>query len=65
LSVDIFPYIDIPVVSVLWFYSRLSREETQSTLTTGISMYGKISTDIVTMAELPSMAMRIAITTNV
>ena len=40
-------------------------EYTHNTLTTGISMYGKISTGIVTMAVQPRMAIRIDITTNV
>src|ERR1043166_4627324 len=38
---------------------------THSTLTTGMSMYGKMSTGIVVMAALPRIAIRIAITTKV
>src|ERR1051326_6905573 len=33
--VDIFPYIDIPVVSVLWIYSGLSPEEMEKRVVTG------------------------------
>src|SRR5215467_557197 len=35
MPVDIFPYIDIPVVSVLWVYSGLSPEEMEKRLVTG------------------------------
>jgi multidrug efflux pump subunit AcrB len=35
MPVDIFPYIDIPVVSVLWFYSGLSPEEMEKRVVTG------------------------------
>src|SRR5690349_3365200 len=38
---------------------------THNTLTTGMSMYGKMSTAMVAMADPPRMAIRIAITTNV
>jgi len=38
---------------------------TQSTLTTGISMNGKISTAIVAMADPPRIAIRMAMTTKV
>src|SRR6266496_6211534 len=34
LPVDIFPYIDIPVVSVLWVYSGLSPEEMEKRVVT-------------------------------
>src|SRR3954465_6658994 len=34
MPVDIFPYIDIPVVSVLWVYSGLSPEEMEKRVTT-------------------------------
>ncbi len=40
-------------------------EYTHNTLTTGISMYGKMSTAMVAIAVPPNMAIRIAITTNV
>ncbi|MGA7413393.1 MAG: efflux RND transporter permease subunit, partial [Bryobacteraceae bacterium] len=35
MAVDIFPYIDIPIVSVLWNYSGLSPEEMEKRVTTG------------------------------
>jgi len=35
LPVDIFPYIDIPVVSVLWVYQGLSPEEMEKRVVTG------------------------------
>ena len=35
MSVDIFPYIDIPVVSVLWYYPGLSPAEMESRVVTG------------------------------
>ena len=35
MPVDIFPYIDIPVVSVLWVYSGLSPEEVEKRVVTG------------------------------
>jgi multidrug efflux pump subunit AcrB len=35
MAVDIFPYIDIPVVSVLWVYSGLSPEEMEKRVVTG------------------------------
>src|SRR5438067_12105625 len=34
MPVDIFPYIDIPIVSVLWVYSGLSPEEMEKRVTT-------------------------------
>src|ERR1044071_1313163 len=34
MAVDIFPYIDIPVVSVLWVYSGLSPEEMEKRVVT-------------------------------
>ena len=34
MPVDIFPYIDIPVVSVLWVYSGLSPEEMEKRVVT-------------------------------
>ncbi|HUE04200.1 MAG TPA: efflux RND transporter permease subunit [Bryobacteraceae bacterium] len=35
MPVDIFPYIDIPVVSVLWVYAGLSPEEMEKRVVTG------------------------------
>src|SRR6202050_2711044 len=35
MAVDIFPYIDIPIVSVLWVYSGLSPEEMEKRVVTG------------------------------
>src|SRR6266571_1674057 len=35
MPVDIFPYIDIPVVSVLWVYQGLSPEEMEKRVVTG------------------------------
>ena len=35
MPVDIFPYIDIPVVSVLWVYSGLSPDEMEKRVVTG------------------------------
>jgi CzcA family heavy metal efflux pump len=35
MAVDIFPYIDIPIVSVLWSYSGLSPEEMEKRVVTG------------------------------
>ncbi len=35
MAVDIFPFIDIPVVSVLWIYSGLSPEEMEKRVVTG------------------------------
>src|SRR6516164_3602240 len=35
MPVDIFPYIDIPVVSVLWVYTGLSPEEVEKRVVTG------------------------------
>src|SRR6202165_4851101 len=35
MPVDIFPYIDIPIVSVLWVYSGLSPEEMEKRVVTG------------------------------
>src|SRR5215831_10202601 len=35
MAVDIFPFIDIPVVSVLWVYSGLSPEEMEKRVITG------------------------------
>jgi multidrug efflux pump subunit AcrB len=35
MPVDIFPYIDIPIVSVLWSYSGLSPEEMEKRVVTG------------------------------
>src|SRR3954470_15179722 len=35
MAVDIFPYIDIPIVSVLWVYSGLSPEEIEKRVVTG------------------------------
>src|ERR1700691_2588496 len=35
MAVDIFPYIDIPVVSVLWFYPGLGPEEMEKRVATG------------------------------
>ena len=35
MPVDIFPYIDIPVVSVLWVYNGLSPEEMEKRVVTG------------------------------
>src|SRR4051812_22028272 len=35
MPVDIFPYIDIPIVSVLWVYSGLSPEEIEKRVVTG------------------------------
>src|SRR5712672_3191956 len=35
MPVDIFPYIDIPVVSVLWNYGGLSPEEMEKRIVTG------------------------------
>src|SRR5271170_430842 len=35
MAVDIFPYIDIPIVSVLWNYSGLSPEEMEKRVVTG------------------------------
>ncbi|HTW65503.1 MAG TPA: efflux RND transporter permease subunit [Bryobacteraceae bacterium] len=34
MSVDIFPYIDIPIVSVLWFYPGLGPEEMEKRVST-------------------------------
>src|SRR3974377_860935 len=34
MPVDIFPYIDIPIVSVLWVYSGLSPEEMEKRVVT-------------------------------
>src|SRR5678809_1436963 len=34
LPVDIFPYIDIPVVSIVWQYGGLSPEEMESRIVT-------------------------------
>src|SRR6202021_1531031 len=34
MPVDIFPYIDIPIVSVLWQYSGLSTEEMEKRVVT-------------------------------
>ncbi len=34
MAVDIFPYIDIPIVSVLWFYPGLGPEEMEKRVTT-------------------------------
>ena len=34
MPVDIFPYIDIPIVSVLWVYSGISPEEMEKRVTT-------------------------------
>ena len=34
MPVDIFPYIDIPVVSVLWFYPGLGPEEMEKRVST-------------------------------
>ena len=54
-----------PVTTRFSISSGDSPVYTQSTLTTGISMNGKISTAIVAIADPPRMAMRIAITTKV
>src|SRR3569833_814075 len=35
MPVDVFPYIDIPAVSVLWVYSGLSPEEMEKRVVTG------------------------------
>jgi multidrug efflux pump subunit AcrB len=35
MAVDIFPYIDIPIVSVLWSYNGLSPEEMEKRVVTG------------------------------
>ena len=35
MPVDIFPYIDIPIVSVLWVYNGLSPEEMEKRVVTG------------------------------
>ncbi|HKD10204.1 MAG TPA: efflux RND transporter permease subunit [Bryobacteraceae bacterium] len=35
MAVDIFPYIDIPIVSVLWAYSGLAPEEMEKRVVTG------------------------------
>src|ERR1700693_5000025 len=35
MAIDIFPYIDIPVVSVVWSYSGISPEEMESRIVTG------------------------------
>jgi multidrug efflux pump subunit AcrB len=35
MAVDIFPYIDIPIVSVLWVYSGLGPEEMEKRVVTG------------------------------
>src|SRR6476619_2389285 len=35
MAVDIFPYIDIPIVSVLWVYGGLSPEEMEKRVVTG------------------------------
>jgi hypothetical protein len=35
MPVDIFPYIDIPIVSVLWVYQGLSPEEMEKRVVTG------------------------------
>ena len=35
MPVDIFPYIDIPIVSVLWVYGGLSPEEMEKRVVTG------------------------------
>src|SRR2546429_3867140 len=35
MPVDIFPYIDIPIVSVLWVYSGLAPEEMEKRVVTG------------------------------
>src|SRR5450631_3751579 len=35
MPVDIFPYIDIPIVSALWVYSGLSPEEMEKRVVTG------------------------------
>ena len=37
MPVDVFPYIDIPVVSVLWVYSGLSRKKWKSALSLALS----------------------------
>src|ERR1700722_1794724 len=34
MAVDIFPYIEIPIVSVLWFYPGLGPEEMEKRVTT-------------------------------
>ena len=34
LPVDIFPYIDIPIVSIVWQYNGLSPEEMESRIVT-------------------------------
>jgi len=34
MPVDIFPYIDIPVVSIVWSYSGLSPEEMEKRIVT-------------------------------
>jgi multidrug efflux pump subunit AcrB len=34
MAVDIFPYIDIPIVSVLWFYPGLGKEEMEKRVST-------------------------------
>src|SRR5580704_15667727 len=38
MPVDIFPYIDIPIVSVLWVYSGLSPEEMEKRVVTGFEL---------------------------
>jgi multidrug efflux pump subunit AcrB len=36
MPVDIFPYIDIPIVSVLWVYTGLSPEEMEKRVVTAL-----------------------------
>ena len=45
MPVDIFPYIDIPIVSVLWSYNGLSPEEMEKRVVTGFerSLTGNVN----------------------
>ena len=74
---DIFPNINIPVVTVVWNYGGLSADEMSNrivsiyernlttTVTTGMSMLGKMSVGVRAIVSGPTIRMSRASTTKV
>jgi multidrug efflux pump subunit AcrB len=59
MPVDIFPYIDIPIVSVLWYYTGLAPEEMEKRVVTGFerSLTSNVTTSS-TSSRSPTTATR-------
>ena len=55
MPVDIFPYIDIPVVSIVWQYGGLSPEEMESRIVTNFER--AITSNVVGIEHIESQAL--------